>query len=766
MIANDTFSGCFGSVPAGDGEALVRVVVMAVRAGYAVVLCKPGTKVPMCTLTVRQAKQADTAAQAAAKEAGDTYWARRRHACGLHHALTDDVSARRITTRLVKAYGQLNIGVELGRSRMVVVDVDTAEEDNAFLHACGDSIPGGMLNTPTVLSPGSQNADGAWAHKDGGHYWFTLPDGVELPEGLGVVKGEGGWAVMWRDKQVLVPPSVRPEGAYRLVGQPTPAPDWLLEFIRDKSAQQLQRRERAVREAQESDSAIDRWAATATWADLLLPDEWTDTGLIDNCGCPIWTAPGLHASHKSATAHEIGCMRYDTLANHAPLHIWTDNPPEWVRGAIDAKGVSTITKLTYLAYRFYGGNDGAALRGMGIGSDTDAEFPGFTGPPDPDDPFFGDRGSTSDRSSVPEDPTEDDEDLSDRDEEEDDLAPDPVDKLLAQFLTLDEMDDLPDLEPLVAGVLDLDTINRVIGKSNHGKTFMMIDLTGRVATGTEWCGRPVKQGLVVYVAAEGSRGFRKRARAWERHHGLTMGENVRVLPLPVQATDYKAWHVLVRALEKLSPALVVFDTQARITVGADENSAQDMGILVERVEAVRRATGACTILVHHLGHNGEHGRGSSAMIGAMSTEIRVSKDGDRITVSCSKQKELEAFEDEMASLVAVSEFDSVALVYEVDDGDPFDSRSHIDDDRPLWQRMASIVGEAAPTLGLTRADAISLTRDRYGIDRRRRTGLYKAWDKIVDQGWLDEILHPETGRGTGRFVLCRPVEDLSQIDPE
>lgn len=752
MISNDVFTNVFGNVPAGDEDNLVRVAVGAVRAGWAVVVDRPGSKAPMCTLTARQAKAADKLARQAAEAAGDPSYARRRHACGLHHALSDDATARRVVARLVKDNGPVNLGLELGRSRLVVVDVDTADERDSFLTAWGDASDD-PPPSPTVLSPGARDKDGQWVHKDGGHYWFTLPDGIELPQGMGVLKGEGGWSVMWRDKQVLVPPSSRPEGTYRLVSAPMPLPGWLRALIVEQASQRLAQRSESVKRALSSDSSIDRWAATAAWGDLLEPDGWTDTGLIDNCGCPVWTAPGGHASPKSATAHDHGCDRYDTIGGHAPLHVWTDNPPEWVADALSAKGTSTITKLTYLAYRFHGGDNKVAVRELGIGADDD-------------DPFFGSSGSTADAPSSPKsspaaDPMDDEEDLSDDDqdpdEDDEEGESDPVQELMDQFLTLEQLEELPDLAPLVPGVLDLDTLNRVTGRSNHGKTFAMIDLAGRVATGTDWNGKPVTRGLVAYVAAEGVQGFRKRARAWESRHGLVMGENMRVLPMPVQTTDVLRWARLVQALKRLDPVLVVFDTQARITVGQEENSAKDMGKVVDQVEKVRQATGACTVLVHHLGHVGEHARGSSTVIGAVSTEIRVSKGEDgRITLSCAKQKDHEEFEDVHG--VIESEDSSAVLVYEGDGtNDPFDSPARMPE-RPLWQRMAEIVGEAAPTLGLTRTDAIGLTRDRYTVPRGRRTALYKAWDKIVDGGWVDEITNMDTGKGTGRFVLAREMD--------
>jgi hypothetical protein len=367
MISTDAFADTFGAVPPGDTDAVRKIAILAVRNGFAVVLDKPGQKVPLCPLTARAAKQADREVQETARSAGDGNWQRRRHACGLNHAFTDAAQIARVIKRLTDHGVVPNLGVEVGRSRMVVVDVDTAGEKDAFLAEWTNQSGRDMTGmVPTVKSPGAK-IDGRWVHKDGGHFWFSVPAGTELPEGGGVLKGEGGWAVLWRGKQVLVPPSVRAEGEYRLVGQAAPLPGWLAEFIEAGARRQADRRSTAVLEAR-TGGGISAWAADLSWSEILQADEWTDTGKADNCGCPVWTAPGDHASPKSATAHEPGCSVYTTDGGQAPIHIWTDNIPECAEDAVKALG-RTFSKLNYMTYRFYGGDRGRALGGLGISDD-------------------------------------------------------------------------------------------------------------------------------------------------------------------------------------------------------------------------------------------------------------------------------------------------------------------------------------------------------------------------------------------------------------
>ena len=336
MISESSFAAVFGAAVPGGEDPLIHLARYAIRAGFAIVPCLPKTKQPMCTLAERDKKRADTEAQEAARAAGKRRWDLVRHTCGVKHALTDEKKSDTVIRRLVRDYGRINLGVELGASRVIVVDVDTDAEREAFaaswLAATGQPLPFGM----TVQSPGVMAAGGEWKHKNGGHYWFALPPGLILPGDEGAMKDPGGWIAMWSARQVLVPPSERDEGPYLLTGDIHPAPQWLLERI---VGYIIERRTRAkVQEGRRAaggsgftgEAHIDGWSVEVSWADLLEPDGWFDTGIVDSCGCSIWTAPGVHASYKSATAHDVGCGQYDDAPGHCPLHVWTDNPPEFL----------------------------------------------------------------------------------------------------------------------------------------------------------------------------------------------------------------------------------------------------------------------------------------------------------------------------------------------------------------------------------------------------------------------------------------------------
>lgn len=234
---------------------------------------------------------------------------------------------------------------------------------------------------------------------------------------------------------------------------------------------------------------------------------------------------------------------------------------------------------------------------------------------------------------------------------------DPVDALLAELLDTNALDNMPALEPLLGDLLFLDSLARIIGPSGHMKSFVVIDIAGHVATGKKWHGQYVRQGTVVYLVAEGAAGIRQRVRAWEKHHGLKM-DNVLFLPRPIQ-TRGPEWDVWIEAMRRLAPSLIIIDTQARVSVGVEENSNTELGIVVERLDDLRRATGACVLPIHHTGHIGEHGRGASAAKGALQSEMHVSKRGDNakniiVTMKVGKQKDSEEGADLQFALKVIT----------------------------------------------------------------------------------------------------------------
>jgi hypothetical protein len=218
---------------------------------------------------------------------------------------------------------------------------------------------------------------------------------------------------------------------------------------------------------------------------------------------------------------------------------------------------------------------------------------------------------------------------------------DAVDLLIAEMRKPADIIKQDPPVPLVKGLLNLDSESWIIGEPGSKKSFVATDIAAHVAAGMPWQGLKVHQGGVVMIVAEGGGGLGPRLSAWEMQHGRSMSDRIDILTRPVQAARLEDWAVLREACRRLGPALVVIDTQARVTVGLEENSAKEMGIYVEAVRSIREATGACVLTVHHTGRRGGDARGSSAIDGAQHTELKVeAKDSLSGQLVSEKQKDM------------------------------------------------------------------------------------------------------------------------------
>ena len=214
----------------------------------------------------------------------------------------------------------------------------------------------------------------------------------------------------------------------------------------------------------------------------------------------------------------------------------------------------------------------------------------------------------------------------------------------AALLTPDDLDALPDPEWLIEDVITKSGISVLYGSPALGKTFLALDWAFRIGSGLKWFEREVKQGPVLYVYAEGVYGLKQRKTAWVQSTGL-LGSDVKFFPRAVPLLD-SDWVDALRALcAELRPVLVVIDTLARATAGADENSVKDMSRAVAACDSIREASDAAVMLVHHTGKDGSNYRGSSAIEGAADTMLHlVRRDDGSIELRCSKQKEAEEFD--------------------------------------------------------------------------------------------------------------------------
>lgn len=218
-----------------------------------------------------------------------------------------------------------------------------------------------------------------------------------------------------------------------------------------------------------------------------------------------------------------------------------------------------------------------------------------------------------------------------------------LEKLRRKLVSAEELVDQPSPTPLIWGLLDFDTEAWMIGAPGSLKSFVALDMAGAVGSGRPWMGHRVQKSKVLVVAAEGARGMVLRTRAYVKVHAGMEGVTFLPYPVQVQSNDGQ-WEALVELAREIRPGLIILDTQARVSVGLEENSAKDMGILINAIGMLKRATGACVLTIHHTGRNGGDARGSSALDGAQDTELKVVRATPRSSLHCTlltdKQKDM------------------------------------------------------------------------------------------------------------------------------
>lgn len=200
-------------------------------------------------------------------------------------------------------------------------------------------------------------------------------------------------------------------------------------------------------------------------------------------------------------------------------------------------------------------------------------------------------------------------------------------------------------EPLIKGILDRNAMSILYGESNTGKTFIAVDLAFHIAAELAWAKCKVRAGAVVYVAAEGGAGVYKRLAALREHYPDVGDIPLFVIKFPIDLLHGKEHaQALVRLCQEAASEagmpleLVVIDTLSRAMSGGDENSSTDMGAMVKSFDAIREATGAHLMVIHHSGKDRARGaRGHSLLRAATDTEIEIER--GKLTVT--KQRDME-----------------------------------------------------------------------------------------------------------------------------
>ena len=297
-------------------------------------------------------------------------------------------------------------------------------------------------------------------------------------------------------------------------------------------------------------------------------------------------------------------------------------------------------------------------------------------------------------------------------------------------------------------VLPLAEMGVIYGESGAGKSFFALDLVMSIATGQPWRGHKVKQGNVAYICAEGAGGFAIRVRAYAEHHGLLLGE----LPLHIlgdapnflEKADIKDLVAALRSLGKID--IVVVDTLAQVTAGANENSGEDMGRALSHCKAIHKAIGAMVLLVAHAGKDASRGiRGWSGIKGALDVEICVDRADDARSATITKMKDGEGegamFPFKLDSVTVDTDEDGEPITSCVLKDGPAPVKAAKGPKEPMWQNLVlktaieltDLPGEVT-TAQLVDAAVAQIPKDEAAKKDRRRERVLKAVTDLSASG--------------------------------
>ena len=201
---------------------------------------------------------------------------------------------------------------------------------------------------------------------------------------------------------------------------------------------------------------------------------------------------------------------------------------------------------------------------------------------------------------------------------------------------------------MIKGWLGRSQMSVVYGPSNVGKSFFCLDMAFCIASNIEWQGSKVRGGPVLYLATEGGNAFHNRVVALRDEYSKP-DVPLAVRPSPIDLlrpeADLAKLIELCQSIEVEVGAplsMVVVDTLSRAMAGGDENGPTDMTAFIANLDALRDATGAHIMIVHHSGKDTAKGaRGHSSLRAATDTEIELEVDGSIRTATATKQRDLE-----------------------------------------------------------------------------------------------------------------------------
>lgn len=204
----------------------------------------------------------------------------------------------------------------------------------------------------------------------------------------------------------------------------------------------------------------------------------------------------------------------------------------------------------------------------------------------------------------------------------------------------DDIEEGKPKEEFIKKVLGEREFTTVSGLPGTGKSVIVTDMACHVAKGMDWHGRKVRQGLVIYVAAERKKLTERRMMAFRKKH------DVHDVPLLVIGgrldftKDLKDARDLIAAVKEAETATnmtcvwIIVDTLTRVFGAGDQNASKDMSRFVQACDEILAETSAHVTAIHHSAWSGERGKGAIDLDGAVDASFMVKKEHGKYKLIC------------------------------------------------------------------------------------------------------------------------------------
>ncbi|MHC6213869.1 AAA family ATPase [Rhodococcus ruber] len=190
----------------------------------------------------------------------------------------------------------------------------------------------------------------------------------------------------------------------------------------------------------------------------------------------------------------------------------------------------------------------------------------------------------------------------------------------------DDEDDQDDSLGLVHGLIPSGETVILFGVPTAGKSFAAVDIGLGVATGRGALGLDVTPGRVLYLAGEGTRGLKKRVRAWTDYYGVRPEpDRFQLRQMRLSLGDERSVRQHAELVQDTAADLVIVDTLMRAADGLDIVNATEAGRVIAGLDAIREANPGCSVLALHHPPESDHDKpaGSFPIRGNVDTLLKL-----------------------------------------------------------------------------------------------------------------------------------------------